>query len=63
MSDRMKYGREIQQGLIRKRFDDETVAKLLKVEWWNWEDELIEKYAEEFRSPENFINKLEDNVK
>lgn len=49
--------------LIRKRFDDEIVAKLLKVEWWNWEDELIKKYAEEFRSPENFINKLEDNVK
>lgn len=49
--------------LIRKRFDAETITKLLKIEWWNWEDELIEKYAEEFMLPENFINKLEDDMK
>lgn len=27
--------------VIRKRFDDETIAKLLDIAWWNWgEDEL-----------------------
>lgn len=26
---------------IKKRFDDETINKLLKLEWWNWETETI----------------------
>jgi len=30
---------------IRKRFDDETVASLLKLAWWNWPIERITKYA------------------
>jgi acetyltransferase-like isoleucine patch superfamily enzyme len=29
--------------IIRKRFDDETIEKLLKIEWWNWTLDLIEK--------------------
>jgi virginiamycin A acetyltransferase len=29
--------------VIRKRFDDETIKKLLKVQWWNWEIEKIMK--------------------
>ena len=27
--------------VIRKRFDDETIEKLLKIQWWNWEDKHI----------------------
>ncbi len=27
--------------LLRKRFDDETIAKLLKLQWWSWSDEKI----------------------
>jgi len=30
---------------IRKRFDDETIASLLKLAWWNWPIERITKYA------------------
>jgi len=26
---------------IRKRFSDEEIEALLKIEWWNWEDEKI----------------------
>lgn len=26
---------------IRKRFDDETIAKLLKLKWWDWSEEKI----------------------
>jgi virginiamycin A acetyltransferase len=26
---------------IRKRFDDETIAKLLKIRWWNWDIKRI----------------------
>ena len=28
---------------IKKRFDDEKIAKLLEVKWWNWEIEKIRK--------------------
>lgn len=31
--------------VIRKRFDDETIAKLLEIQWWNWEiEKIIENY-------------------
>ena len=26
---------------IRYRFDNDTIAKLLEIQWWNWEDEKI----------------------
>lgn len=26
---------------IRKRFDDETIAALLKIKWWDWSEEKI----------------------
>lgn len=28
---------------IRKRFDDETIAALLKIKWWDWPVEMINK--------------------
>ena len=36
---------------IRKRFDDETIAELLKLRWWDWDDEKIKRYAHLFSSP------------
>ena len=33
--------------LIRKRFDDETIEKLLKIQWWNWEIEKIVKHYDD----------------
>ncbi len=27
--------------VIRKRFDDETIKRLLEIQWWNWEDKHI----------------------
>ncbi len=47
--------------LIRKRFDNETIDKLLKSQWWNWEDEKIKKSADKFNSPETFLKELELN--
>lgn len=29
--------------VIRKRFDDKTIAKLMKIKWWNWDKEKIAK--------------------
>jgi len=31
-------------GLIKKRFDDEIVSRLLKIQWWNWDDDRIEQF-------------------
>lgn len=47
--------------LIRKRFDDETIDKLLKSQWWNWDEAKIKKYADRFNSPEAFLKELELN--
>lgn len=30
--------------LIKKRFDDMTIEKLMKIKWWNWSDKIIGKY-------------------
>ncbi len=27
--------------IIRKRFDEETISRLLNIKWWEWEDDLI----------------------
>jgi virginiamycin A acetyltransferase len=31
---------------IRKRFDDETIAFLLQLAWWNWPVEKITEYLD-----------------
>ncbi len=31
--------------LIRKRFDDETIQKLITLAWWNWSFEKITEHA------------------
>lgn len=28
---------------IRKRFSDEVISRLLKLQWWNWPEERIRK--------------------
>jgi len=30
--------------IVRKRFDEETIHHLLKIKWWEWEDNRIEKF-------------------
>jgi acetyltransferase-like isoleucine patch superfamily enzyme len=41
--------------MIRKRFDDETIEKLLKTQWWNWDNNLIEQKAQYFNNVEKFL--------
>lgn len=45
--------------LIRKRFDEDTVSKLLETKWWAWEESKIKHYADLFDSPQ----KLFDDIK
>ncbi|MCA9766973.1 MAG: CatB-related O-acetyltransferase [Carnobacterium sp.] len=41
--------------LIRKRFDDETIKKMMIIQWWNWDDDKIEKNSKNFNSVEKFL--------
>ncbi len=31
--------------IIRKRFDEQTIEKLLKIKWWDWDKEKIKKHV------------------
>lgn len=44
--------------VLRKRFDEDTVAKLLALEWWEWPEEKLEKYASLFNDPRNLLNEM-----
>ena len=44
--------------LIRKRFDEETIRKLLAIEWWNWDDKKLEYYGKYFHDPNELLSKL-----
>lgn len=35
---------------IRKRFDEETIEKLLRVKWWNWPEEKIKENLDTIQS-------------
>jgi acetyltransferase-like isoleucine patch superfamily enzyme len=37
--------------IIGKRFDDESVRKLLEIRWWDWPDEKIKKHIPVLCSP------------
>lgn len=41
--------------MIRKRFSDEIIEKLIKTQWWNWEDSLIDKTAQFFNDVDKFL--------
>jgi len=47
--------------LIRKRFEDNIIGKLLEIKWWTFSDELLYKYSEYFTKPIDFINAIEKN--
>lgn len=41
--------------LIRKRFSDEKIEQLEKIQWWNWADEKIEEEACKITDIERFL--------
>lgn len=43
---------------ISKRFDDETITKLLESQWWTWNDEKILSKVELFDNPVAFVNSM-----
>ena len=47
--------------LIRKRFDDETIEKLLATKWWELPDEKLKEIGDLFNDPKELIKYLEEN--
>lgn len=45
--------------LIRKRFSEEIIEKLLKINWWDFTDEQLSKSAIYFIDPSSFIDSIE----
>ena len=43
---------------VRKRFDEATIEALLKIQWWDFEDEKLEKYAQYITDPAKFIEEV-----
>lgn len=45
--------------LIRKRFDDNIINKLLEIKWWDFDEIRLTKYAKYFTNPQDFIREVE----
>lgn len=43
--------------VIKYRFDEKTIKKLLKISWWNWDSKKIKESLDEFNDMEKFIKK------
>lgn len=42
--------------VIRKRFDEDTISKLQKTQWWDLEDKDLKRYGDCFDTPEHFLD-------
>lgn len=48
---------------IKYRFNKDTIEKLQKIRWWNWDNEIIKERFEDFKMPiEEFIEKYFQEV-
>lgn len=45
---------------IRKRFDDDTILELLKVEWWHFNEEEIRRLSVSFNDSRAFLKEIHD---
>lgn len=48
--------------IIKYRFDASTVSQLLKVKWWDWEDEKLPEVEKHFFEVDNFLKKHIDQI-
>lgn len=47
---------------IRKRFDEDTIKKLLELRWWDWDEEKLKKYGDYFCDPKELLKQLENET-
>lgn len=45
--------------LIKYRFDEEEISRLLELQWWNWSLEKLKKISENFDNISDFLNIVE----
>jgi len=48
--------------IIRKRFSDEIIDRLLKSQWWEFSDRELQKVAFAIRDPEEFLSIIENKI-
>lgn len=46
--------------IIRYRFDKKIIEQLLKIQWWNWDYETIEKRKNDFFDINEFVSKYQN---
>ena len=44
--------------VIKYRFDEKTINKLISSEWWNYDSEKIKELKKDFDNPNDFLEKL-----
>lgn len=44
--------------IIKYRFNEEIIEKLLKIKWWNWDDKKLQNIEQMFFNVEEFVNKF-----
>ena len=48
--------------VIKKRFNDDVIAALLEIKWWDWSHEKIKEHIQDFHLPiEEFVSKHHQN--
>jgi virginiamycin A acetyltransferase len=45
--------------VIKYRFDDKTIHRLLDSQWWNWDDDMLRKRAHLIRNIDQFLDGVE----
>ena len=43
--------------IIKYRFDEEIIEKLLKIKWWDWDEQKIRESVKDMPNPQLFIEK------
>ena len=46
---------------IRKRFDEETIYKLLTLKWWEWSEKKLKEIGPYFNNPKTLFEELREN--
>lgn len=46
--------------VLRRRFDEDIISKMLEIKWWNWDHDEIEKNLDFFFDPRVFVDRFID---
>lgn len=49
--------------MVKKRFTDEQIEKLVKMEWWKWSKEEIQKYSSKFNNVLAFLGEVDGQAR